>query len=65
MTELQQAANEAKAAHDAAVQARRLAEFEHITATAAAKEANQRMSKTKTALDAAREAQYAASKAAD
>lgn len=63
--ELKQASDEAIAAYDAAVQARRLAEFEHINALAAAKEANRRSSKAKEALDKSREVQFETSKKAD
>lgn len=63
--ELQQAATEAAAAYDAAVQARRVAEFEHMTAAAESKEAQRRHSKAKENLDKAREIQFAAGKAAD
>lgn len=63
--ELKQASDAAIAAYDAAVQARRVAEFEHMTAAAEAKESNRRHSKAKENLDKVREIQYAAGKAAD
>lgn len=65
IAELKQASDEAIAAYDAAVQARRVAEFEHMTAEAEAKEANRRHSKARGNLDKVREIQFAASKTAD
>ncbi len=63
--ELQQVANETAAAYAAAVQARRVAEFEYLTAVAELKEAQHRHSKAKENMDKAREIQATVGKTAD